>query len=86
MDKYHGQGGTYEVKNGERVLVKDSTLEHHEGGDGARDAKKNDVSAGAAEKTEPAMPAPQPAPWEAKPEPPKAGARAASESATSKGA
>jgi len=71
MDKYHGQGGTYEVVDGERRLVKGSTLEHHEDGDGARD--KDGKAIGAADpkaKPEPAMPEPVAMPWEPKGTPP----------------
>lgn len=65
-DKYDGQGGTYEVKNGVRVLVKGSTLEHHEDGDGARDEDGNPiVNVPAAEKPEPALPEPIAMPWAA---------------------
>ena len=63
MDKYHGQGGTYEVVDGERRLVKGSTTEHHKDGDGARDAEGKTIGPAAADKPEPALPAPQAAPW-----------------------
>lgn len=58
-DQFHGQGGTYEVVDGERRLVEGSTLKHHEEGDTARDAKgrvthKVDPRA----TPEPALPAP----------------------------
>lgn len=58
-DEFHGQGGTYEVRNGKRVRV-DKPQEHPAGG-GARNAKGDPVDEPHGK--EPALPEPQPAPW-----------------------
>ncbi len=51
-DEFHGQGGTYEVREGKRVLVTPPTQSHPEG-DRARDAdgKPIDEAPAAAEAT-----------------------------------
>jgi hypothetical protein len=60
-DKYHGQGGTFQVKNGERVRVADAPKPHPEG-DRARDehGKPFDEKQ---EATAPALPKPGTPPW-----------------------
>lgn len=61
-DKYHGQGGTFEVRNGERVRV-GKEQETHKDGDRARDADGKPIDK-PLEGAQPALPKPQPAPWE----------------------
>ena len=62
-DKYHGQGGTYEVDkaSGERVLKEGPTKPEPPGG-GARDSDGKPI-AKPVSTTESALPAPAPAPW-----------------------
>lgn len=89
QDKYHGQGGTYEVVNGERRLVKGSTLAHHADGDAARDKDGKVIGAvDANAKPDPAMAEAVPMPWDsppaAKPTEPKRGP-AATDANTTKG-
>ena len=57
MDEFHGQGGSYEIVDGVRRLIKGSTLEHHKDGDGARDEDGKDLVA-STPMTEPAIAAP----------------------------
>lgn len=87
MDKYHGQGGTYEVVDGERRLVKGSTLLHHKEGDGARDADGKAIGAPDPKaKPVPALAEPVPMPWDT-PAPAKPAARGgAADNTTTKGA
>ncbi len=63
MDKYHGEGGSYEIDkvSGERRPI-GSPQKRHPGGDRARDEKGAPIDAPQAS-TEPALPAAQPAPW-----------------------
>lgn len=63
-DSNHGQGGSYVIRDGKRVLVEDSRTKPHDEG-GARDNKGKLLDAGPAKGAtpEPALPAPQPAAW-----------------------
>lgn len=65
-DPNHGQGGSYEVVNGERRLIKGSRTETHKDGDAPRDAdgKRLDTPAKDAT-TEAALPAAGASPWAA---------------------
>jgi hypothetical protein len=60
-DKFHGQGGTFEVRNGERVRSSEPQKVHKDG-DRARDADGKPVDK-LLDQVEPALPKPQPAPW-----------------------
>lgn len=61
-DKYHGQGGSFEVRNGERVRVTDVPKPHKDG-DRARDADGKPFDK--EEATAPAIPKPGTPPWAA---------------------
>lgn len=64
QDKHHGQGGRFDVKNGQRVQVEAPTKEH-EDGSRARDASGRALDqADSRAKPEPALPVPGHAPWE----------------------
>lgn len=74
-DPHQGQGGSYEVVNGERRLVKGSRTDTHKDGDAPRDDEGKRLDAPANDATpEAALPAPAPAPWlsPAPPAPPAA--------------
>ena len=61
MDDYHGQGGSYEVIDGKRVLKEKPTVSHADG-DRPRDAKGKAIEE-AAVPTQSAFPAPVRSPW-----------------------
>lgn len=63
-DEFHGQSGSYVIKDGKRELVEGSVTKPHPDGDAPRrnDGERLDKPDANA-KSEPALPAPAPAPW-----------------------
>lgn len=62
MDKFQGEGGSFEMRNGERVQTAEPSAPHPDG-DRARDADGKPVDPKAPDPTENALPKPGPAPW-----------------------
>lgn len=60
-ERHHGEGGRYELRDGERVRV-DEPQKHHPEGDRARDERGRPVDL-PLDRVEPALPAPLRAPW-----------------------
>lgn len=64
MDKFQGQGGNFEIKNGVRVQTAKPSAPHPDG-DRARDADGKPVDPPPPDPSESALPQPAPAPWAA---------------------
>lgn len=63
-DKFHGHGGSFEIRNGERVQIEKPGAPHKDG-DRARHVDGKPVDAPAPDPNESALPKPGPAPWAA---------------------